>query len=170
MSAPGSIASVFGIRPLDAADRGYVVASWRESLKQAPGHDKVPWSYFKATIGAELSRITNDPTTRLLGAYDEGEKLLGWLAMTPGKRVHTLHWVQVKYDLAGEKLRRRGLMSALLDAAELGPRFVYTLHARRDRKPLPDGGTTKSLDESLVLALQEKGITATYVALKEWLQ
>ena len=160
----------FSVKPLAAVDRGYALSSWRESLKQAPEHHRVPWAYFKNTVGAELSRIINDPTTRLLGAYNESEKLLGWLAMTAGKRVHTCHWVQVKHELDGEKLRRRGLMMALLEAAELGPRFVYTLRARRDRAKLPDGTITKSLDESLVIALQNKGVTATYVPLREWLK
>lgn len=156
------------ISALDDTDRGYVLFSWREGHKKSPGADRLPWSFYKHEYVAMFEKILGDATTRLLGAYQDG-KLLGWLAMTPGKRVHTLHWCYVKHELDGARMRRRGIMTALLDAAELGKNFCYTLHARRDRATLPDGSKTKSLDESLVVALREKGVNATYVSLKEWL-
>lgn len=156
------------VKPLDPADVGYALFSWREGAKKAPGLHRLPWSYFKDTLGYAFQKIIDDPATRLLGAYTDDDKLVGWLVMSPGKRVHVVHWVHVKYELDGEAMRRRGVMTALLDAAELGKNFVYTLHARRDRTPLPDGSTTKSLDESLVVALRGKGVTATFVPLKEW--
>lgn len=158
------------IRKLSDEDKGYALASWRESHKASPGCDKVPWAYYKSDFGALFARIINDPGTVLLGAYNEADKLVGWLAMTPSKRVNTLHWVQVKYELDGQRLRRHGVMSLLLDAASLKPRCVYTLRARRDRAPLPDGTMSKTLDESLVLALRARGITAAYVPLKEWIK
>lgn len=156
------------IRPLDKADYGYALFTWREGAKKAPGVSRLPWSYFKDTLGYAFEKIINDPSTRLLGAY-ENDKLVGWLAMTPGKRVHAVHWVHVKYELDGEKTRRRGVMTALLKAADLGKNFIYTLRARRDRAALPDG-MSKSLDESLVVALRAKGMSATYVNLKEFLR
>lgn len=158
------------IRKLDPDDVGYALFSWREGAKKAPGVDRLPWTYYKDTLVREFEKILDDPRTRLLGAYDEHENLLGWLVMTPGKRVHTVHWVHVKHALDGERIRRRGIMLALLDAAELGSRFIYTLRARRDRATLPDGNKTKSLDESLVVALRDKGVSATYVSMKEWLK
>lgn len=158
------------IRPLDREDYGYALYSWRESHKAAPTVDRMPWSYYKDTCGHAFEKLVDDPTTRALGAYTADGKLLGYMIMTPGKRVHTLHWVYVKYELDGERLRRRGLMMKLVEGAELGKNFVYTLHARRDRAPLPDGSTSKSLDETLVVALRGKGVTATYVPLKEWLK
>lgn len=160
----------FSIQDLSPDDRGYVLASWRESHKQSPGADKVPWGFYKYEWGTMLSKIINDPTTKMLGAYADTGKLLGYLVMTPGKRVSTLHWVQVKFELDGEKLRRRGLMTALLEAAELGPRFIYTLRARRDRKTLPDGSVTKSLDESLAATLLARGAVAVYEPMKSWLK
>ncbi len=160
---------MMNISRLDDTDIGYALFSWREGHKKAPGVDRVPWSYYKHEYGTAFVKILDDPATRTLGAYAEG-KLVGWLVMTPGKRVHTVHWVHVKHDLDGAPMRRQGVMMALLDAAELGARFIYTLRARRDRATLPDGSTTKSLDESLVTALRAKGVTATYVALKEWLK
>lgn len=158
------------IRPLDKADYGYALFTWRESHKQSPSMCRMPWAYYKDTCGYTFEKLLDADTSRVLGAYTSDGKLLGWLIMTPGKRVHTLHWVHVKHSLEGERLRRHGIMTKLLEGAELGKNFVYTLHARRDRARLPDGSITKSLDESLVAALRAKGITATYVALKEWLK
>lgn len=157
------------VRPLDKADYGYALFTWREGAKKAPTLSRLPWSYFKDTLGHAFEKLLDDPTSRVLGAY-EGDKLLGWLVMTPGKRVHALHWVHVKYELDGERIRRRGVMTALLKAADLGKNFVYTLRARRDRAPLPDGSMTKSLDESLVIALRAEGLTATFVALRDYLK
>lgn len=158
------------VRKLDEADYGYALFTWREGAKKAPGLDRVPFAYYKATLVREFGRLLDDPNSNVLGAYTHDDKLLGWLVMTPGKRVHTVHWVHVKHELDDKRMRRRGVMSALLAAAELGPRFIYTLRARRDRAPLPDGSTSKSLDETLVAALRARGVTATFVPLKEWLK
>lgn len=158
------------IRPLDKVDYGYALFTWREGHKKAPGVSRMPWSYYKDTLGYAFEKILDDTQNRVLGAYTDDGKLLGWLAMTPGKRVHAVHWVHVKHELDGEKIRRRGAMTALLDAAQLGKNFVYTLRARRDRALLPDGSTSKSLDESLVAALRKKGVTATFVNLKDYLK
>lgn len=152
------------IRPLDKDDYGYALFSFRESAKKAPGLDRVPWSFFKATVVSEFEKILDDPKNAVLGGYVDGE-LAGWLAMTPGKRVHTVHWCYTKH-----KRRREGVMTTLIESACLNRRLIYTLHARRDRATLSDGSVTKSLDESLVAALREKGVTATYVSLKEWLK
>ncbi len=153
------------IRPLDAADVGYALFSWREGHKRSPEASRLPWGYYKDTFARSFETILNDPATRLLGAYANVHELAGWIAVSPGKRVNTLHWVHVKH-----KQRRQGVMTALLDAAELGSRFVYTLRARRDRALLPDGSKTKSLDETLVVALRERGVSATYIPLKEYLK
>lgn len=158
------------VRSLDAEDRGYALFTWRESAKKAPGLHRLPWSYFKDTLGYAFQQIMDAPDTRLLGAYTGNGKLLGWLAMSLGKRVHTVHWVHVKHELDDEPQRRKGVMLALLEAAQLGKNFVYTLRARRDRETLADGTITKSLDESLVAALRARGVTATFVPLKEWLK
>lgn len=157
------------IRELDDRDKGYALSSWRESHKAAPGCDRVPWSYYKHEWGTKLASIINDRNTLLIGAYRD-DKLHGWLAATEGKRVDTLHWVHVKYELDGVHLRRQGLMLALIDAADLGDSFLYTCKARKDRAPLPDGSMSKTLDESLVAALAGRGVTATYIPLKDWLR
>lgn len=158
------------IRRLRDDDKGYALSSWRESHKAAPGVDRLPWAYYKREWGDLFANIINDPNTVLLGAYDQSDNLIGWLAATRGKRVHVVHWVQVKWKVGEKRMRRRGVMLALLDAADLGRTFIYTLRARRDRAQLPDGSKTKSLDESIVAALRARGVTATYVALKDWLK
>lgn len=158
------------IRELDARDKGYALSSWRESHKASPGCDHVPWSFYKHEWGTKLAAIINDPGTLLLGAYDASDRLLGWIAATEGKRVDTLHWVHVKYELDGKHLRRQGLMLGLIEAADLGDTFVYTCRARRDRTQLPDGSMSKTLDESLVAALAGRGVTASYISLKDWLR
>lgn len=117
------------------------------------------WHAYKKTFGVMFSKLLDDPDTLKLGAY-ENEKLLGFLVSTPGKRVNTLHWVQVKFDIDGTKLRRRGVMNALLSAADLGKRFVYTLRARKVK--------TQTLDEILSEKLLTQGVTATFVPLQEW--
>lgn len=157
------------VRNLDEDDYGYALAAWREGSHKAPGHARLPWSYFKDTMVPLYKRLLDDPSSVVLGAYSHEEKLLGWLVMTPSKRVNTVHWVHVKHELDGKPMRRRGVMTALLDAANLGSRFAYTLHGRLLDREDRQGGA-KSLDEILVAALRARGVTATYVPLKEWLK
>jgi hypothetical protein len=155
------------IRKLDEEDLGYALFSWRESAKKAPEYDRVPWGYYKDAVVPTFQKLLDNT----LGAYTATGQLVGWLAMSPGKRVHTVHWVHVKHELDGVRMRRRGIMLALLDAADLGSRFIYTLRARRlmrDEREKQPG--VKTLDELLVAALREKGVTATHVSLKEWLK
>lgn len=156
------------VRALDDDDKGYALSSWRESHKQSPGVDRVPWPYYRSEWGEKFRAIINDPTTCMLGAYTADDQLAGWLAATPGKRVSTLHYVYVKWKLDGKLVRRQGVMETLLAAAGLGRAFAFTCKGRRDRVTLPDGTITKSLDESLVAALRTSGISATYIPLKEW--
>jgi hypothetical protein len=157
------------IRDLDPEDRGYALASWRESHKASPGCDRVPWAYYKHEFGTIFAKLINDDATLRLGAY-VNDVLHGYLIATLGKRVDTLHWVQVKHEIDGKHVRRKGIASKLLEAADLSNPFIYTLRARRDRRVLLDGTMTKSLDESLVVALRAKGVTATFVPMKEFLK
>lgn len=156
------------ILELNDDDRPYALSSWRESHKQSPGVDRVPWSYYKKEYGRTFEQLLSSGGTLALGAYrvapDGPTELLGFLVATPGKRVDTLHWVQVKFkDAAGAPLRRQGLMTQLLTAANFGERFVYTLRARRE----PGHHT---LDKLLAKKLAERGVAASYVSMKEWLK
>lgn len=143
------------IRRIDDGDVGYCMSSWCASHKDAMRIK--PWGVYKAAFGPVFKSILDDPSTRLLGAYVD-DTLVGWIAATPGKRVHTLHWVYVKHDVDGRRPRRHGVMTALLEAADLGSMFVYTLRARR------------KLDDALVAALRARGVTATHVPLREWMK
>lgn len=158
------------IRELAFDDKGYAIVTWREGHKQAPGCDRVPWAYYKHEWVPKLVALVNDKSTLMLGAYNENNQLLGWLAATPGKRVDTLHWVHVRYELDKREMRRRGIATALIEAADLGDTFIYTLHGRHKRIELPDGSKTRTIDDVMVAALGARGVTATYVALKEWLK
>lgn len=155
------------IRPLKADDVGYALTVWQEAHKTSPNCRRAPWWAYRREYGDLFKKLVDDPTTVMLGAYDEHDRLISFLIMTPGKRVHTLHWCQVKRKIADERvLDRRRIFHAMLEAADLGQRFVYTLRGPRVDQKLG----ARSLDELLVNDLRAKGITATYVALKEWLQ
>lgn len=162
----------YTIRPIKEEDRGYVLTSMREGVKQNPSYDRTPWGYMKATIGVELSRIVNDETTKILGAYNTvDDTLLGWICVTPGKRVDTCHWCYTRFQRGSELLRRRGIMLALIEEGITGKRFVYTLRARRcsGDETLANGDKAKSLDTILAEQLLARGISATHVPLREWL-
>jgi hypothetical protein len=82
--------------------------------------------------GDAFKKLVDDSLTQMLGAYDERDRLLGFLIMTIGKRVHTLHWCQVKRKIGDDRvLDRKRIFFALLEAADLGTRFVYTLRGPR---------------------------------------
>lgn len=155
------------IRSLDADDVGYALTAWQEAHKTSPGCKRAPWWAYRREYGDLFKQIVNDASTVMLGAYDERERLLGFLVMTPGKRVHTLHWCQVKNKIAGERVQdRRGIFFDLIEAAGLSPLFAYTLRGPRVAKETG----ARSLDELLVADLRARGITATHVSMKEWLQ
>lgn len=150
------------VTELAAEDVGYALASWREAHHQTPNVSRIPWPAYKQLYGQQFERILRDPGSLTLGAYTDDE-LVGFLAATPGKRVDVLHWVQVKFkNRSGEHIRRRGVMTALLEAAELGDRFVYTLRARRDGK--------RTLDDILADKLAARGVVAVYSPFREWLK
>lgn len=155
---------------LKADDVGYALIAWQEAHKTSPQCRRAPWWAYRREYGDAFKKLVDDPTTVLLGAYSDDDVLLGFLIMTPGKRVSALHWCQVKHALRGtvkQKLsseQRRQIFFALIEAAELGQRFVYTLRGPRV------AGPARSLDELLVNDLRAKGITATFVALKEYLR
>ncbi len=154
------------IRQLDADDVSYAAHVWQRAHKHSPTcRRESKWAY-QITYGALIEKLIKEPLTVALGAYEDGQ-LLGFLVMTPGKRVHTLHWCHVKNKLDGERVQgRRDIFFALIDAADLGSKFVYTFQGPRVRKETG----ARSLDELLVADLRARGITATYVSIKEWLE
>lgn len=152
------------IRPMSADDHGYARATWREGMKDAPAYERMPWSLYKQTAGATVAKLVADE--QLLGAYVPDGRIIGWLCMTPGRTVNTLHWVHTRYELDGERCRRRGVMSALVDAAQLGKRIVYTFHGPRRRRV--EAGRGPTLDVVLVDWLRDRGTVATHIPYQEW--
>jgi hypothetical protein len=152
----------YTIAATDEADRPFVRSTWRESHKQSPKCDRMKWPAYKATHGRDIDEILAREDTKTLGAYDAEGRLLGWIAWTPGK-VPTLHYVYTRHDLDGVKLRRLGVATALLEAAQLGKRVAYTHHGSKRQRGEP-------LDEMLVAWARAQGVTAFYVEAREFLR
>ena len=153
------------IRPMAYEDHGYVRSTWREGMKDAPAYERMPWSIYKQTAGATVAKLVDE--ARLIGAYVPDGRIIGWLCMSPGRSVNTLHWMHTRFDLDGERCRRRGVMSALVEAAQLGKRIVYTFHGPRRRRSADDG-RGRGLDAVLVDWLRDRGTTATHIHYQEW--
>ena len=168
--APMTTTANIAVVELHPDDRGYALATWRESAKQAPPLDRLPWSYFKREYSVHMSKLLTDQGSITLGAYRldargaPTNELLGFLVASPGARIDTLHWIHVKHkDATGALLRRRGLMMELLNAAELGNKFCYTMRARKEPG-------FRTLDRLLAAKLAERGIAAAYVPLLEFVR
>ncbi len=152
------------IRPVvDPADRGYVRFTWVESSHGSPRHHNIPWPIYKQSVGKQIASLIDRSDVNLLGAYEPGGFVVGWLAYTPG-RVSTVHYVATRADLKGEAMRHRGVATALLKAAELGKRIVYTFQGTRRHRNLPP------MDVALIEWARAQGVTATHVPLNEWLR
>lgn len=154
------------IRPLRLADLGYARWSFAEGHKGSPGVGSMTWRHYKRYIVPLLDRALAWPSTEILAAY-LGETVVGWLAFARGRRVSTVHWVHVRYQLGdgGPELRRRGVMTMLVDAADLGDRVAYTWKGGYP-KHRSDGTT---MDERLLPWLQRRGQHAAYVPWEEWI-
>lgn len=157
-TAPGTRRTRVEIRPLDSRDAGFVRTTWRETHHQAPGKRRIPWAAYKATFGAQIDRLLDRDDVWILGAYDDSEKLCGWIAWSPGGRVATVHYVWVRREN-----QREGMALRLLKEAELGVSFVFTHRGLRPR------GQVDSLDVVLVAALAKRHITAAYVPAAKFL-
>lgn len=150
-----------------ADDLPYVRNSFAEGHKGAPGVASMTWRPYKQYIVPVLNRVLAQPGVELRAAY-LGQELVGWLALSRGGRVDTIHWVHTKYQTreSGESMRRRGVMTALIDSAELGNRIVYTWRgayatSNRDKR---------TVDERLVTWLAKRGQHAAYVPWEDWIQ
>lgn len=170
------------LRPLAPDDRRYAAATWRESFKESSSTLlRAPWSMYKATIGKQLGDLVTASQT--LGAYNEDGRVIGWIAYAPGRTISTVHWVHCRFKLTcpdghDEQCRRRGVMTLLLDAAELGKRFAYT--HRGPRAHSHHGGKDRSLDAPkytirgdtldipIAESLRKRGVTAAFVPYEEW--
>jgi hypothetical protein len=156
------------IGPVVDDERAYCAGSWAESYKLSPGHQQLPWGAYKRVVVPELKQVLDSPATSILAARSGGQ-IVGWLALSRGRRIHACHWVHTRFRVGqdGEQLRRRGVMTALFEAAQLGHRFIYT-----HRGPVPRHGADRSTtsDEWIAKALAERGVFATFVHYQEWIR
>lgn len=143
----------------DPGEIGYLRGSFAEGVKQSSNRlDKLPWPDFKRLERPKLDEVLGRPDTQLLVADLDGF-VAGWLAWSPGRRVDTVHWTHTRWRVGkGEPLRKRGVMTALVDAARLKTHIEYTLRgARRSH-------------EWIVPWLNKRGVYARFEPLQGWLE
>lgn len=149
--------------------QGYIRGSWAEGYKLAPRMARLPWPVYKRTVAPALAAVLERPDTELLIAERAGS-IVGWIALSRGPRVDTVHWVHTRFRVGaeGELLRRRGIMTALFDAADLHRRIAYTF-----RGPEPRGRDRHTnrltADERIARWLASRGVTAAFVDIKDWI-
>lgn len=164
--------------------RPYIRKTWAESFHRAPGQSHRRFRTWKRGAFATIDRLLGDRTTRALVATSPDAfvermpgdpatrvpAIVGWIVWTPGRSVDTVHYIYVRHEAGGIEWKRRGVMTALVESAELGKRVAYT-HRGEHRvgsywngKELP-----RSLDEVIVDWLKGRGVTAVYEPVEEWL-
>jgi hypothetical protein len=154
------------IRPVRLADKAYVRNTFAEGHKGAPGVMSMTWRYYKRFIVPELEHALCYPSTEVLAAYDATDTIVGWLAFARGQRVSTIHWAHTRFKIGdGPELRRRGVMTQLIDAARLSNRIAYTF-----KGAYPRHRSGETLDEKLLPWLAGRGQFATHYAFEEWLK
>ncbi len=156
----------FDIRPIADADRGYALDTWCESYKRSPDCAGMNWRMLKRHVKPELDAVLSRRDTRILSAYRDDDRMLGWIAFSKLWGVPALHWVHTRFSVekGGEELRRRGIMTALLEAAALGDHWFYTF-----KGPAREFGNDKrTSDEKLVEILRRRGVWATFNPYREW--
>lgn len=156
-------------------DLAYIRGTFHEGHKGSPDTAGMTWRYFKRFIEPGLDAVLQRKDTELVAAYsDVAPIIVGWLAFHRGRRVDTVHWAHTRYRISlphnqrhpldGEKLRRRRVLTQLLDAAQLKDRIAYT-HKGAYAKHDHDGVT---MDERLLPWLHARGQHAAYVPMEEW--
>ncbi len=184
LASPSSAA--LEIRVIDPDDVRFISSTWKESHKNAPKVQRLPWEIYHQTVSPVIDALIAQ--SRILAAYHADGRIIGWLAYAPGRSISTVHWAFTRKQLhlttcpssrwtrdsvcncEPEKLRRRGVMAMLLDAAEIGKRFAYTLQGARRNARGHGAASGPSSDVAIVEWLRGRGISATYVPLKEWLK
>jgi len=157
----------------DPGEMAYIRSSFGEGYKQSSNRlFKMPWPDFKRLERPRLDAVLGRADTQLLVADLDGA-VAGWLAWCPGRRVDTVHWThtrlrihedncatradrRAKCDCDAEDLRKRRVMTTLVNAAQLKNRLVYTHRGARRS------------DEWIVPWLARRGVTAAFLSLREW--
>ncbi len=118
--------AVPAIRAARADELPYLRGSFAEGYKQSSNRLlKMPWAAYKRDVRPQLEACL--ASADLLVADLAGD-VAGWLALTRGRRVDTVHWIATRLRIGpdGPPLRRQGVMRALVAAADLRDRIVYT--------------------------------------------
>lgn len=159
------------IRPPFADEREYILRSWIESYRYAPGQRKRRWRDYEAERIREFNEILDRPGTivlvKAIDADDGNDVILGWICFERGTHADAVHWVFSRFRASptGAILRRRGTMRELVDAARLKPHVAYTFHGAL---PRGNDGPRMSSDEWIVPWLMRRGIGAAPLPYKEW--
>lgn len=156
------------IRLASADDHRFIAQCWKESHKDSPQMERLPWPVYKQLAGQTIEKLVANE--RVIAAYWPDGRCVGFLVYSPGHRISTVHWVYTRFKLDEEKCRRRGVMTLLLDAAELGNRFVFTHRGPRRHVSARRAGRGEPLDVVLCEWLRGRGVSATYVPVEEWLK
>jgi hypothetical protein len=168
----------------------YIRKTWAESFHRAPGQSHRRFRTWKRGTFAMIDRILGDSTTRALVATapevtfermpDDPDTavpaIVGWIVWTPGRSISTVHYVYTRHEVGGIEWRRRGVMTALVEAAKLGQRVAYTHKGEQrvgsfwkagkaGKRDLP-----RPLDEVIVDWLRARGTTVVYEPVEEWLK
>lgn len=111
------------IRSLAADELPYVRAAFAEGYKRSSNAlEKLPWASYKRDVRPRLHAALD--SSEVLVADLDGN-VAGWIALTRGRRVDTVHWMTTRMPL-----RRRSVMQQLVTAAALKDRIVYTHRPR----------------------------------------
>lgn len=141
---------VIAIRPATADELPYIRGAFAEGYKQSSNQlAKLPWSTYKRDVRPRLYQALDGAAILVA---DHGGEVAGWIALAPGRRVDTVHWITTRLHHRG-----RGVMRALVEAARLKERIVYT-----HRGP-------KRSDESIAQWLAARGaVSVVYEPYERW--
>ena len=153
------------IRPPFADEREYVLNSWREAYRYAPGGRCGRWRDYEARITPMFNAVLDRDDTRVLVKHIENV-IVGYIVFARGIHADTVHWVQTRYRVGDARLRRKGTMRELVEAADLKPFVAYTF-----RGPLPrkgEDGPRVTADTWIVPWLMRRRIGAAFLDYKQW--
>jgi hypothetical protein len=159
------------IRPAFSDERPYILKSWLEAYRHAPGNRNRRWRDYESRVKPILEEILGRDDTRVLvRVVSEGpmDVILGWICFARGVRsADTIHWIQTRYRVGstGACLRRQGTMTQLVEASELKPFCAYTFPGSLPRsRDEPRVGN----DVWIVPWLARHGISARHIPYREW--
>lgn len=160
------LAAELELRPPRLADMPWLRNSFAEGHKDAPGVSGMSWRHYKLWIVPQLRAAL--ASADLIAAY-LGPDIVGWIALNRGRRADTVHWIHTRWRVGidGEVLRRRGIATALLDAAQLKQHLAYTF---RGAQPKHREHAGAPMDERLLPWLRARGHHAAYLPWEEWNQ